>query len=235
MTFPAVISTSALALLGAAVLAFPASGIAANASAAQSTTKACSQQYQAAKTAGTLNGQKWPQFLSDCSAAMKTDTSTGASGTTAAAPAATDTATSRKASKQASATTATGHQTTQQICSQQYQAAKTAGTLNGQKWPDFLSSCSASIKNDKEDASAVPPEPQATASTTVTTAKTKSAAVATKSSDGKQLTAGQVAFRQRIHECSVEWQSEKSAGTLPTGSKWPQFWSNCNTRLKAQG
>lgn len=235
MTFPAVISTGALALFGTALLAFPGAGLAANASAAQSTTKACSQQYQAAKTAGTLNGKKWPQFLSDCSAAMKTDTSTGASGTTAAAPAATNATTSKKASKQASAASATGHQTTQQICSAQYQAAKTAGTLNGQKWSDFLSSCSASIKNDKEDASAVPPEPAATASTSTTTATAKSAAVTTKSADGKQLTPGQIAFRQRIHECSVEWQSEKSAGTLPTGSKWPQFWSSCNTRLKAQG
>lgn len=234
MTFPTVISTGALALFGTALLAFPGAGIAANASAAQSTTKACSQQYQTAKTAGTLNGKKWPQFLSDCSAAMKTDTSAGASSTMAA-PAAADMTTSKKSTKQAAAATTTGHQTTQQICSAQYQAAKTAGTLNGQKWSDFLSSCSASIKSDKEDASAVPPEPPATASTTTTTATTKSAAVTTKSADGKQLTPGQVAFRQRIHECSVEWQSEKSAGTLPTGSKWPQFWSSCNTRLKAQG
>jgi hypothetical protein len=55
------------------------------------------------------------------------------------------------------------------------------------------------------------------------------------SANGKPLTAGEVAFRQRIHECSTEWHSERQAGTMPSGAKWPQFWSQCNTKLKAQG
>ena len=47
-----------------------------------------------------------------------------------------------------------------------------------------------------------------------------------------RLSAGQIAFRQRIHECSVEWQRDKAANKLKTGQKWPQYWSACNTRLK---
>jgi hypothetical protein len=215
-----------MAVLGTALTMLPSQGFAANPSAAQSTTKACSTQYQAAKTAGTLNGEKWPQFLSDCSATMK-----GAANASAA-PAA-KTALSPKASTKVAKAAPAGLRTTQQICSSQYQAAKTAGTLGGQKWPDFLSTCSASIKNDKEDAGTAPPEPATTTASTTGAMSTKTRSAS--SSSGKALTPGETAFRERIHECSTEWQGEKSAGTLPAGSKWPQFWSACNTRLKAQG
>ncbi|WPP04078.1 hypothetical protein [Methylocella tundrae] len=39
--------------------------------AAESVRKECSQKYQAAKAAGTLNGQAWPQFYSQCAAEAK--------------------------------------------------------------------------------------------------------------------------------------------------------------------
>lgn len=250
MTFQNLIPASTLALLGATFLMLPSQGFAADTSAAQSTAKACSVQYQAAKTAGTLNGQKWPQFLSGCSAAMKT--------TPAAAPMTPPKATKKQttamapmntpaqpmapmnnqmqpmASKKqpALAPAVSGHQTTQQICGTQYQAAKSAGTLGSQKWPQFLSACSASIKADNEDAAATPPEP---AQAATPSANTNNWTMPAMSASGKPLTSGEVAFRQRIHECSTEWQSQKSAGTLPAGAKWPQFWSSCNTRLKAEG
>ncbi|GAA2816168.1 hypothetical protein EDC40_109114 [Aminobacter aminovorans] len=232
MILPRPVLAQAFGLTGAALLALATPGFAANATATQSTTKACSQQYQAAKTANTLNGEKWPQFLSKCSTAMNntatpaTVPAAKAKQASALAPANTNSNTTKSTRTAAVSGTTVGHQTTQQICSSQYQAAKAAGTLNGQKWPAFLSSCSASIKNDNEDASAAPPEPSL--------ASAKPAMTAT-SADGKPLTAGEVAFRQRIHECSTEWQSEKQAGTMPSGAKWPQFWSQCNTKLKAQG
>jgi hypothetical protein len=49
--------------------------------AAESVRKECSEKYQAAKAAGTLNGQAWPQFYSQCAAEAK--------GAPAATPAAT--------------------------------------------------------------------------------------------------------------------------------------------------
>lgn len=240
MSFPSLISTTALAFAGTALLALPSQGFAANATAAQSTTKACATQYQAAKTAGTLNGKKWPQYLSDCSATMNNGAAAAPAAATAAmaaqpkmmgkqttamAPATTP---AKSPTAQTVALAAAGHQTTQQICSTQYQAAKSANTLKGQKWPQFLTACADSIKNDKSDASA-PPEPaQATAATSTQSSMTTNAG-------GKALTPGEVAFRQRIHECSTQWQGQKSSGTLPAGTQWPQFWSSCNTRLKAQG
>ncbi len=51
---------------------------------AQSVRKECSEKYQAAKAAGTLNGQAWPQFYSQCAAEAK-----GSAAAPAAAPAAT--------------------------------------------------------------------------------------------------------------------------------------------------
>jgi hypothetical protein len=42
----------------------------------------------------------------------------------------------------------------------------------------------------------------------------------------------QAAARERQKQCSAEWKQAKAAGTLAAGTKWPKFWSACNTRLK---
>ena len=235
-----IVAATVIAGAGLIFLTLPAS-----AATAQSVTKQCSTQYNAAKEAGTLNGKKWPQFLSECSAKLKDQTDTDA-----AAPAATPT---KKPAKDATATTkqtkdatAKSAKTTTAAapasgmsakaitkeCSAQYQAAKAAGTLNGQKWPKFLSTCSDSLKSDNSDASTPPePTPAATKTTASKMTTTKSAAATT--ADGKPLTPGQIAFRERISECGDQWQKAKA--TNKTGGKtWPQFWSACNTRLKAE-
>ncbi len=171
----------------------------------------CTAQYKAAKAGDTLAGKTRKEFMADCKA-----------GTSAmAAP--------EKAAPMKEAKTS-GHQTTQQICSGQYQEAKTAGTLKGQKWPQFYSDCAASIKNDTSDASTVPDEPKQK----TTSKKMANYTVPKVDKNGKPLSAGQIAFRQRIHECSVEWQSDKAANKLKAGQKWPQYWSACNTRLKQE-
>ncbi|CAN7721847.1 hypothetical protein LJR231_006132 [Phyllobacterium sp. LjRoot231] len=231
------LAAAVIAGAGLALLTLPAS---AAATAAQSVTKQCSTQYNAAKEAGTLNGQKWPQFLSECSAKLKTD-----DGAAAAAPAATppakktakDTAKKPAKTDTAAATTSSGMsaKAVTKECSTQYQAAKTAGTLNGQKWPQFLSACSDSLKSDDSDAT-VPDEPAPAATKTtaskMTTTKTQTASAAT-SADGKPLSPAQVAFRARISECGEQWQKAK-ASNKTGGKTWPQYWSACNTRLKSE-
>lgn len=225
----------------AAVTLIGASPVFAATSAAQSVTKACSQQYQAAKSAGTLPaGEKWTQFLSECSAKMKSSAASPTTGSTAAmgqsqggsmgqSQGGSAGQTSGGAPmKPMASTQAAGtpkHMTVKQICNQQYQQAKAAGTLGGKRKAVFLSDCAAGVVNDKEDAS-TPDEPQAT---------TANVQVPTVDKNGKPLSPGEIAFRQRIKECSMEWQHDKSAGTLPAGEKWPQFWSACNKNLKAQG
>jgi hypothetical protein len=41
-------------------------------------------------------------------------------------------------------------------------------------------------------------------------------------------------FKARRKRCSEDWRAAKAANTT-AGQKWPQFWSACNTRLKAAG
>ena len=39
----------------------------------------------------------------------------------------------------------------------------------------------------------------------------------------------------RERACGAEWKAEKAAGKIPAGQKWPQYWSACNKRKKAEG
>jgi len=94
----------------------------------------CSEKYQAAKAAGTLNGDTWPQFYSKCTAEAKTNPPAAAAAPAAAAPL-----------------------DVRHICSEKYQAAKAAGTLNGEAWPQFYSRCSAETKANPPAATAPPP------------------------------------------------------------------------------
>jgi hypothetical protein len=47
--------------------------------------------------------------------------------------------------------------------------------------------------------------------------------------------ASQTALRERQKKCSVEWKEAKKAGKVEKEMKWPQYWSACNKRLKANG
>ena len=51
----------------------------------------------------------------------------------------------------------------------------------------------------------------------------------------KPPTPGQLAARERLKKCGVEWKEAKAAGKIEKGMKWPKFWSACNKRLKAAG
>lgn len=73
-----VLGAAALLALGAALTGSPAS--------AKSVMKTCGDQWQAAKAAGTANGETWPQFLSQCRVRLKTGPAAPSSAT-APAPA----------------------------------------------------------------------------------------------------------------------------------------------------
>lgn len=53
-------------------------------------------------------------------------------------------------------------------------------------------------------------------------------------STAKEPTPGQSAARERQRQCGAEWKQAKAAGKVAAGMKWPQYWSQCNTRLKQQ-
>lgn len=155
----------------------------------------CSTKYNAAKDAGTLAGATWNQF-------RKAQCGTDAAATTETKPADTKKAAETKPAKAAKATTAaaadsTAKGLTAKECSAKYQAAKAAGTLNGQKWNDFRKAeCAAGAS--------------AAADTKPATTK---AAAAPADSGGKGLS---------MAECSTKYQAAKTANTLK-GMKWNDF------------
>ncbi|RWA64890.1 hypothetical protein [Mesorhizobium sp.] len=156
----------------------------------------CSTKYNAAKDAGTLNGQTWNQF-------RKAECGTDAAATTAETKPAKKTAKASDAAKSDTKAAAAADDNaakglTAKECSTKYQAAKAAGTLNGMKWNDFRKTeCGAGATAAAADAKP---------------AKTTKAAAATEET-AKGLTA---------KECSAKYQAAKAAGTL-NGMKWNDF------------
>ena len=59
-----------------------------------------------------------------------------------------------------------------------------------------------------------------------------SAQAAAEAKPKREPTAAQLAARERMSKCSVEWKEAKVGGSLAKDAKWPKFWSECNKRLK---
>jgi hypothetical protein len=129
---------------------------------------------------------------------------------------------------------------TAQECSAKYQAAKTAGTLNGQKWNDFRKAeCGADAVATPAAAPAAPaPAPAAPKATEAKPA----AAPAMPVGNAVFPTAVDPKFANekpglaREHTCSEQWKANKVANTTG-GMKWNQkggggYYSECNKRLK---
>ena len=132
---------------------------------------------------------------------------------------------------------------TSQECSAKYQAAKTAGTLNGQKWNDFRKAqCGA----DATPVAAPAAAPAAPAAPPPTTAAKKQAAPAPAPAPAA---AGNAVFpsavdpkysslsagKQRFKTCDDQYNANK-ATNANGGLKWIQkgggYYSECNKRLK---
>ena len=184
------------------------------------TSKECSAKYQAAKSAGTLNGMKWNDFRkAECGPGA-----TAAAATTA--PAATTT------TKTSTAAADGGKGLSMAECSTKYQAAKTANTLKGMKWNDFRKAeCGAAASDD--DTVPAPSEASYTkepAKPTTVAPKgvTFPAAISAKY-------ASETPGKGRMHTCLDQYYALKDANAL-NGLKWIQkgggFYSLCNAKLK---
>ncbi|MBB5049391.1 hypothetical protein HNR60_004168 [Rhodopseudomonas rhenobacensis] len=145
---------------------------------------------------------------------------------------------------------------TSQQCSAKYQAAKTAGTLNGQSWQDFRKAeCGADAATTPAASPAEPKEAQAKPSAdkpsadkpvadkpvadkpankpAATPAAPATAAVFPSTVDAKY--AKETASRARLHTCADQWKLNK-ASNATGGLRWIQkgggYWSECNKKLK---
>ena len=130
---------------------------------------------------------------------------------------------------------------TSQECSAKYQAAKTAGTLNGQKWNDFRKTqCSAEATPAAAPAAAAPAAPAPT-----TTAKKEAApapapapvaagnAIFPSAVDAKY--AKETAGKGRMHTCVDQYNANKATngnGGLKWIEKGGGYYSECNKHLK---
>jgi hypothetical protein len=128
-----------------------------------------------------------------------------------------------------------------QACSAQWKSMKAAGTVPaGQKWNDFLKTCSASTSNASAPVAAAPAaapavKPAAQAQTSLASKIKKLATTAPAAVIAPAASQGNTGEQSRIKECGVQWKTAKSANTVPAGQTWPQFWSACDARLKAGG
>jgi hypothetical protein len=135
---------------------------------------------------------------------------------------------------------------TAQECSAKYQAAKTAGTLNGQKWNDFRKAeCGASAAAAPaatpaaapaapaapKEAEAKPKKPEAAPA--AAPAAPAGPAVFPSAVDPKY--AKETAYKGRFKTCVDQYDANK-ATNANGGLKWIQkgggYWSECNKKLK---
>ncbi len=151
-------------------------------------------------------------------------------------------------------------QSVQSQCSTKYQAAKTAGTLNGQSWHQFYSTCAAELKAGTagtQPAAAAPPPaaPPPTAAAPVeppppVAPKPKKTATAPAApATEAPVPTGPIVFptaispqystltphMQRLKTCDDQYKANKASNSNG-GLKWTQkgggYYSECNKKLK---
>jgi len=133
---------------------------------------------------------------------------------------------------------------TMQECSAKYQAAKTAGTLNGEKWNDFRKTQCGAEATPAAAPAAPPPAAAAPAPAAPKEAKREAAPAA-----APAMPSGPAVFpnavdpkyakesegKARMHTCVDQYKANKETGGNG-GLKWIQkgggYYSECNKHLK---
>jgi hypothetical protein len=123
------------------------------------------------------------------------------------------------------------HAKTMKECAAQWQEMKAANQTAGMKYRDFTKQCMSGepAPAGETPAAGAAPAPAAPAATAPAAGTTPAAAPAKKPSGGRE------AMIARERACGAEWKADKAAGKIEAGMKWPQYWSACNKRKKAEG
>ncbi len=111
---------------------------------------------------------------------------------------------------------------TMKECAAQWKEMKAANQTAGMKYRDFSKQCMAG------DAAPA-------AGTAAPAAETPPAAPAAAAKPAAKPSSGRQAMIARERACGAEWKADKAAGKIQPGMKWPQYWSECNKRKKAEG
>ena len=114
---------------------------------------------------------------------------------------------------------------TMKECAAEWDKMKTAKQTGGMKYRDFSKQCMAGT-------AAAPSAPTAAPATAAPAPAATPAPTTAKSATGST---GRQAMIARERACGAEWKADKAAGKIQAGMKWPQYWSDCDKRKKAQG
>ena len=117
---------------------------------------------------------------------------------------------------------------TMKECAAEWDKMKAANQTGGMKYRDFTKQCMSGT------AAAPAPAAPATAAP-ATAAPAPAAGAATPAVKPATGSPGRQAMIARERACGAEWKADKAAGKIPAGQKWPQYWSECDKRKKAQG
>jgi hypothetical protein len=109
---------------------------------------------------------------------------------------------------------------TMKECAAQWQDMKANSQTNGMKYRDFSKQC---MSQGTPAAETPPPAPP------------PAAAPAAANEPAAKPSGGRAAMIARARACGADWKAAKAAGNIPAGQKWPQYWSACNKRKKAEG
>jgi hypothetical protein len=105
-------------------------------------------------------------------------------------------------------------------CAAEWDQMKAANQTAGKKYRDFSKQCMSG------EAATPAASPAAETKPTPAPEATKPAA---------KPTSGRQAMIARERACGAEWKADKAAGKVAAGMKWPQYWSACDKRKKAEG
>jgi hypothetical protein len=143
------------------------------------------------------------------------------------------------------AATSSAQALTSQECSAKYQAAKTAGTLNGQKWNDFRKAeCgSAAAAAPAATPAAAPAAPAAPKEAEAKPKKEAAPAAAPAAPAGPAVYpsavdpkyAKETAGKGRMHTCLDQYNANKASngnGGMKWIAKGGGYYSDCNKKLK---
>jgi hypothetical protein len=219
----------------------------------------CSALYKAGKADGSVaETVKWTDFMkSSCSQFKATDATATAPAEEAPAakppkakkPKKADTAAVAPApaapADKADTTTTTASGSFMQNCSTDWKALKAADQVPaGMAWKDFVAAKCVVAKAVATDPvpTAKPKKKKKADPVVMQQDETPDEPIAadtgpvkTMDKNGKPFTAGQLAAHARARACGLEWRTAKAGGRIKAGQKWPQYWSECNTRMKADG
>jgi hypothetical protein len=114
---------------------------------------------------------------------------------------------------------------TMKECAAEWDAMKAAKQTNGMKYRDFSKQCMSGEPAPAAETKAPPPPPPPPKTMTTTTTPPPA----------KPMSPGRAAMIARERACGAEWKADKAAGKITVGMKWPQYWSACDKRKKAEG